>query len=83
MQVIPPQGDDPGMLFFQLESLPVSGASDVLRFRLEWHKISANVDTLDLVEMWARMSMAHEYMRKCFVATFSEKTLGLFEPQSE
>ena len=74
---------DPGPLFLQLKAVPSPRESDVFRFRMEWHKQSADVNSLDSSEMWARMDVAHEYMRECFRASLTERTLELFEPIAE
>lgn len=74
---------DNGPLFLQLQAMPASPESNVFRFRMEWHKQSSEVDSLELAEVWARMDIAHEYMRQCFLASFSPRTIELFEPIDE
>ncbi len=74
---------DPGPLFLQLQAMASPPESDVFRFRMEWHKQSSEVNTLDLAQVWARMDIAHEYMRQCFLAAFPQRTLELFEPIDE
>ncbi len=55
----------------------------MLRFRLEWHKQSSDVNTLDLEQVWKRMDIAHDYMWNCFTTALSKATLDLFEPIPE
>lgn len=74
---------DAGPLFLQLQAIPSPPDSNVFRFRMEWHKQSSNVNTLDSSQVWARMDVAHEYMRQCFRAALTERTLELFEPVEE
>lgn len=74
---------DEGPLFFRLQSLPSPPEQNVLRFRLEWHKQSVDVNTLDLTQVWQRMDVAHDYMRDCFNTALSPSTLDLFEPIHE
>lgn len=74
---------DEGPLFFRLQSLPSSPEMQVFRFRLEWHKLSAEITTLDLAEVWKRMDVAHDYMWKCFTTALSGSTIQLFDPIDE
>lgn len=74
---------DEGPLFFRLQNLPSPPEMQVFRFRLEWHKLSTDVNTLDLAEVWRRMDIAHDYMWRCFTAALSGSTLQLFEPVDE
>ncbi len=71
---------DEGPLFLQLQSLPAPPESNVIRFRLDWHKHAVNVNTLDLTQVFARLNVAHDYMRQCFCASLTPRTLALFEP---
>ena len=74
---------DLGPLFVQLQAIPSPPDSNVFRFRMEWHKQSSNVNTLDSTQVWTRMDIAHEYMRKCFRAALTERTIELFQPVRE
>ncbi len=74
---------DEGPLFFRLQNLPAPPEQRVYRFRLEWHKQSVDVNTLDLSQVWTRMDVAHDYMWDCFNAALSPSTLELFEPIHE
>ncbi len=74
---------DEGPLFFRLQNLPSPPEQNVFRFRLEWHKQSVDVNTLDLAQVWQRMDVAHDYMWDCFNAALSPSTLNLFEPIHE
>ena len=74
---------DRGPLFLQLQAMPSSPENNAFRFRMEWHKQSSDVNTLDFAQVWARMDIAHEYMRRCFLASFTQRTLDLFEPIEE
>lgn len=74
---------DNGPLFLQLQAMPASPENNSYRFRMEWHKQSSEVNTLDFAQVWARMDVAHEYMWKCFLAAFPQRTLDLFEPINE
>lgn len=80
-QVICPT--DPGPLFFRLQNLPSPEEENVFRFRMEWHKQSTEINSLDLEDVWRRMSQAHDYMRECFKAALTEPALALFEPYDE
>lgn len=73
---------DDGPLFVRLQSLPSSGTG-IFRFQMEWHKLSRGIDTLDPSAVWKRLNTAHDYMWDCFINSFSEKTLKLFEPIQE
>lgn len=74
---------DEGPLFFRLQNLPSPPEQNSFRFRLEWHKQSVDVNTLDLEVVWRRMNASHDYMRACFDAALSAATLELFEPERE
>ncbi|MCY2991332.1 MAG: TIGR04255 family protein [Planctomycetota bacterium] len=74
---------DEGPLLFQLQPLPAPKESNLMRFRMDWHKQSAGVNTADLPQVFSRLDVAHEYMRQCFVASLTERTLALFEPIDE
>lgn len=74
---------DEGPLFMRLQTLPAPKEQSVLRFRLEWHKQSSDVNTLDLDEVWQRMDVAHGYMWDCFTTALSPATLESFEPFQE
>ncbi len=74
---------DDGPLFFRLQNLPSPPEQNVFRFRMEWHKQSADVNTLDLPQVWKRMDVAHDYMWDCFNAALSPATIDLFEPIDE
>jgi len=74
---------DDGPLFMRLQTLPAPQELSVLRFRLEWHKQSSDVNTLDLEQVWKRMDIAHDYMWNCFTTALSKATLHLFEPIPE
>jgi uncharacterized protein (TIGR04255 family) len=69
---------DRGPLFMELQAMPSEPSKKVLRFRMEWHKQSSHVNTLDLTQVWSRIDVAHQYMRKCFLASFTEQTLEIF-----
>lgn len=74
---------DEGPLFVRLQNHPAPTEDQVIRFRLEWHKQSSAVNSLDLSQVWQRMDVAHEYMRRCFREVLSPATLNLFEPLPE
>lgn len=74
---------DPGPLLLQLQAIPSPPESNVFRFRMDWHKQCSAVNTLDLSQVWSRMDVAHDYMRQCFLASFTHRTLALFEPVAE
>lgn len=74
---------DPGPLLLQLQSIPAKPDANVFRFRMEWHKQSSSVNTLDSTEIWRRLDIAHEYMTECFLAALMPRTLDLFLPLSE
>lgn len=74
---------DPGPLLLQLQLIPSPPESNRFRFRMDWHKLSLGVNTLDVSEMWTRMDVAHDYIRKCFLASFTQRTLELFEPVAD
>lgn len=74
---------DKGPLSLQLQAIPTPPTSAVFRFRMEWHKECVEVKTLDLTQMWARMDIAHKYIRDCFLAACTTRTLELFEPFEE
>jgi uncharacterized protein (TIGR04255 family) len=71
---------DEGPLLLQLMPLPAPPASNVFRFRMEWHKLSLDINTLDLPQVFSRLDVAHTYMTKCFLASFTKRTLEMFEP---
>lgn len=71
---------DPGPLLLQLQAIPSPPESNVFRFRMDWHKQCSAVNSLELSQVWSRMDVAHEYMRQCFVASFTQRTLDLFDP---
>jgi uncharacterized protein (TIGR04255 family) len=74
---------DPGPLLLRLQTLPSPPETNVIRLRMDWHKQSSAVNTLDLAQVWCRMDVAHEYMRQAFLASFTQRTLDLFEPVAE
>lgn len=74
---------DPGPLFLQFKMVPTPEHSDVLRFQMEWHKQSTDVNSLNLTNVWKRMDTSHAYMWDCFKASFSQRTLDLFEPTGQ
>jgi hypothetical protein len=74
---------DPGPLLLQLQAIPSPPESNVFRFRMDWHKQCSAVNTLELSQVWSRMDVAHDYMRQCFLASFTQRTLELFEPVAE
>jgi uncharacterized protein (TIGR04255 family) len=74
---------DEGPLILQLQSLPAPNESNVIRFRMDWHKRSVGVNSIDLSQVFARLDVAHDYMRRCFWASLTERTLDLFEPIDE
>lgn len=74
---------DPGPLHLQLQAIPSPPESNVFRFLMDWHKQSSAVNTLELSQVWSRMDVAHNYMRQCFLASFTQRTLDLFEPVAE
>lgn len=74
---------DAGPLFLRLQSMPESQDSEVARFRVEWHKQSLGINSLEPSVVWERLEKAHDYMRDCFKALLSERTLELFEPIPE
>ena len=71
---------DPGPLLLQLQTLPAPPEERVLRFRLEWHKLSADVNTLEFSEVWRRLDVAHKYLTECFQSSLTRRTIELFGP---
>lgn len=80
-QVVCPVDDGP--LLIKLQAIPAPPDSSVFRFQMEWHKQSSAVNTLDFSQVRSRMDLAHEYMLECFLASFTQRTLDLFEPDAE
>jgi uncharacterized protein (TIGR04255 family) len=74
---------DEGPLLLQLMSIPASSESNVFRFRLEWHKLSIDINTLDYSQVLKRLDVTHTYMTDCFLASFTKRTLDMFEPVEE
>ena len=74
---------DEGPLLLQLQSIPAAAASKVARFRMEWHKQSSAVSTLDSAEIWRRLDIAHKYMTECFLGAVTARTLDIFGPLEE
>jgi uncharacterized protein (TIGR04255 family) len=74
---------DPGPLYFQLQTVPSQAETKVFRFQMEWHKQCSDVNSLDLPHVFARMDVAHEYMRQCFSSAFTRRALALFGPIEE
>ena len=75
--------DDPGPLLLDMQGMPFSKESNAFQVRMEWHKQCSEVNTLNFDQVWSRMDIAHEYMRRCFNASFTPRTLQLFEPIAE
>lgn len=75
--------DGSGTLLLQLQTIPSPPESNVFRFRMDWHKLCLALNTLELQQVWSRMDVAHVYMRKCFLASFTDRTLALFDPVTE
>lgn len=71
---------DPGPLLLQLQTMPHPPIERTLRFRLEWHKLSTDVNTLDFAEVWRRLDIAHKYLSECFQASLTQRTIELFGP---
>lgn len=74
---------DRGPLILHLQLLPSPPEQKILRFRMDWHKESVAVNTLELAKVWARLDIAHDYMRDCFRSALMPRTLDLFEPIPE
>lgn len=74
---------DAGPLLLQWQAVPSPPESKVFRFRMDWHKQCSAVNTLDVSQVWTRMDVAHAYIRRCFLASFTSRTLELFEPVTE
>ncbi len=70
----------PDTLQVRLQSLPDSSPT-CLRVRIDWHRICANIDSLEHSVIRARMNAAHEHLRKCFRASVTDQTWKLFEPE--
>lgn len=75
--------DDLGPLLLQMQTISSPPQSNVFRVRMDWHKQCSAVNTLDFSKVWSRMDVAHGYMRQCFRASFTQRTLELFEPIAE
>lgn len=71
---------DPGPLLLQLQRIPAASEERVLRFRMEWHKLSTDVNTLEFAEIWRRLDVAHRYLTECFQASLRPRTIELFGP---
>lgn len=71
---------DPGPLQLQLQRIPARPEERVVRFRLEWHKLSTDMNTLDFAEVWRRLDVAHGYLTECFQASLTQRTIELFDP---
>jgi uncharacterized protein (TIGR04255 family) len=74
---------DPGPLLLQLQTIPAPPQQRGLRFRLEWHKLSTDVNTLEFAEIWRRLDVAHRYLTECFQASLTQRTIELFDPVEE
>lgn len=72
---------DSGPLVLKMSSLPFSEA--MFRFRLEWHKYIADVGSLEIEKIVARLNSSHDYLRDCFWASLRSRTVDLFEPIPE
>jgi uncharacterized protein (TIGR04255 family) len=75
--------NDKGPLLLQLMRIPAPLESNVFRFRMEWHKLSLDINTLDWPQVFSRLEVAHNYMTECFLASFTRHTLDMFEPIEE
>lgn len=71
---------DPGPLQLQLQRIPAPAEERVLRFRMEWHKLSTDMNTLDFAGVWRRLDVAHGYLTECFQASLTQRTITLFDP---
>lgn len=71
-----PRADEIQLLF----ATEPSEQSGVLRFRMHWRSICDNIGTLEDEALCQRLRAAHEHLRKCFFASFTEKGLHLFDP---
>ena len=74
---------DEGPLLLQLMRSPAPPESNVIRFRMEWHKLSSDINSLDYSQVLKRLDVAHNYMTSCFLASFTERTLDMFEAIEE
>lgn len=74
---------DQGPLLLQLQAIPSPAENNFFRFQMDWHKQCSAVNTLELSQVWSRMDVAHDYMRQCFLSSFTRRTLELFEPVAE
>jgi len=75
--------DDKGPLLLQLMRIPAPSESNVFRFRMEWHKLSLDINTSDFSQVFSRLDVAHNYMTDCFLASFTKRTLAMFGPIEE
>ena len=56
------------------------GKTTASHFRMRWQSFCDGIDSLDNDGTAHRLTVAHEHLVKCFLACFTEKGLGLFNP---
>ena len=74
---------DEGPMVVQMNTMPPPPENNAFRFRLDWHKISTAVETLDKARICERLDRSHDYLTECFLATFTDRTIELFDPIKE
>jgi hypothetical protein len=72
--------NDQGPLRLQVQSLSSTTAH---RFRVDWHKVCLDVNTLDLDALSQRLDRVHSYLTDCFTSSFTPRGLELFGPTAE
>lgn len=72
---------DNGPLILEIKTLP--SENNNFRFRLDWHKISKDIDSLNIEEVLKRLDSSHQYIMDCFLAGLTDRTLDLFLPIKE
>jgi uncharacterized protein (TIGR04255 family) len=75
--------NDEGPLLLQFMRIPAPSESNVFRFRMEWHKLSLDINTLSFSQVFSRLDVAHKYMTDCFLASFTQRTLDMFGQTEE
>jgi uncharacterized protein (TIGR04255 family) len=74
---------DKGPMVLQIKTVTAPTESNVIRFRMDWHKQCTDINSLDLAEVCRRLDVAHEYLSQCFLASLDQRTLALFDPSDE
>lgn len=76
--------DEPSVpMFLQIRSLPNDEERGTFRFRMDWHRQTPILRTLDLDEVWAAIDETHVALNNCFAAAFTQRTLDLFGHEPE